>query len=380
MSREVQSESEKKYEKILGKFGYQFDMALIMKPYEKVDMVTVERVFRGIIQRGNLKVRRVLDVEEFVKAARPVFQKRFGRAKKKIIIDHFGDLYAQTLKNAHRAFLVDRPNVNEDHVDVELTAELSEADALSNPFCVMIQKVKVTDKITAVKVVYNSMLHRFFWADMIDINLAMSGILSQVFKCECVYGRTTSLSIRAETCAHFSNGHSKEIISEKSALEETLRDGYDLSVNRVLDTVDIEIATLHAFRELKLIQDSIGAICEATGTKHAQGDLMRFLEEKVLPAAREEQTMPSLRMLARLSKDFIRDKSTKAQDIAEFVDGKSSRGESALGDLNSIAVSLAKALSGFIMYMNLLNRNAYAEITFLQLEHVDPAASNNTMK
>lgn len=378
---ETTANSESKYQKILGKFGYQFDMALLMKSYEKVDMNTIERVFRGIIQRGNLQVIRNMDVEQFTTAARTVYQKRFGRAKKKVIIDHFGDLYANTLRNAHRAFLVDRPDINEDHVEVELSADLSEAETLTSPFCLMIQKVRVTDKITAVKVVYNSMLHRYIWPDMIDINLFMAGVLSQVFRCECLYGRTTSLSIRAEMCAHISNGHSKEIISEKSALEDTLKE-YNLSVNTVLDTVDIEIATLHAFRELKLVQDSIGMICKATGTEDGKIELIRFLEDKIIPAAREENSMPSLRMLARLARDFIKDKSNKLKDIENFVDGggkkdlKGSQSE----ELNSISVSLAQCLSGYIMYRNLVNREPMAEVSFLQMQYVDPKAHKDAMR
>ena len=366
-----------RYQKILGKYGYQFDMALLLKPYEKVDMNIVEKVFRGIIQRGNLRVRKHMDVEEFTKSARIVYQKRFGRAKKKIIIDHFGELYANTLKNAHRAFLVDRPDINEDHVEVEVDASLSEAESLSNPFCLMIQKVKVSDKITAIKVVYNSMIHRAIWPDMMDINLAMAGILSQVLRCECVYGRTTSLSIRAELCAHISNGQSKEIIAEKSALEDTLKE-YNLSVNQVLDTVDIEIATLHAFRELLMIQETLGQICEATGTKHAQRELVRFIEEKVLPAARDERTMPSLRMLAKLARDFIKDKSTKLNDIIGFTEeGVSSAKRD---ELNSVSVALSQCLSGYIMYVSLINRQAFAEVLFLQLEYVDPKDHKDAMR
>jgi hypothetical protein len=351
-------------EKFINKYGFAFDMFLLFRPYDKVKMSDIRKAFGGIVASGNFKIERQCDVEEFVKNSYSVYMRRFARVPRSMLYTHYKSVYGSMVDEAHKAFLTDRPINIEDEVMVEVKGGVVDVDSLSAPGYVSIMKVKVKEDITAIKVIYNSQLHRVFWPDMVNINLYVGTVLTSVYDTEGIYGRSTSLSIRSETLFKVAKGQLKETIAEKGVLQNDLRN-YGLDINTVLDICDSEVSALNAPLEMATIHDVLTTQCKETETIDSLPDLIRNLENVIIPSVKENGSLPTYAEAFKYSKSFIKDRSKgKLGEISP----KDSAVES---EIDAYAASLAQSVLAYIRYSTLLNIVPNCEMEYLVLGLID---------
>ncbi len=346
-------------EKFISKYGFAFDMFLIFRPYEKVLMSDIRRAFGGIISKGGFKIDRVCTVEEFIKNSYSVYMRRFARVPRSMLYTHYKSVYGDVVDKAHKAFLTDRPVNIEDEVMVEIKGGSIDADSLSAPGYVSIIKVKITDEITAIKIVYNSQLHRVFWSDMININLYVGTVLTSLYNTEGIYGRSTSLSIRSETLFKVAKGQLKETLAEKGVLQKDL-ENYGLSINNILDLCDAEISALNAPLEMTMIHDVMKSQCKETETLDSLPDLVKRIEGHVIPSAVESGQLPSFNETFKFAKGFIKDRSKGKFGEVELKGSVES-------ELDSYSASLAQSILAYVRYSTLLNVTPNCEMDYLLL-------------
>jgi len=362
--RKQMSVDEQLINKMLDKYGYSFDMAIVMKDYSKLDTNKLEAILRGTLKRGNLAIARECDVEEFISKSYSVYMRRMGRMKRKLLIEHYGDMYEDTLKTAHKALIADRPNiVEDDRVLVELKGGRVDHDALCDPRYISLQKVKIIDGITSVKVSCNSKLHKFIWSHMININLLICGSISKVYDCEAIFGRATSLSVRDETIARFSRGKEKQVVSGKGLLDDELY-AMGLTVNGVLDAVDINLGALYCTREIEVTIDAIQTMCANIGAKDSWRSLIKYLDTNTIPQIRNHTTLPRFTTLYNFSKKFI------TAEKQEKIDKD---------QIESMAATLAAVISKYLMYISFLKTEPQAEMKFYVLNRLRSSKDKSTM-
>lgn len=353
-------------EKALEKYGFSLDVALCRANYEKIKMEDIVNSVRGILSYGGLGIERKCDVEEYIGKSYSGYLRRFGRAKRSLIIASYGEEYADTLTTAHKAIFADKPNViEEDEVLIELKGGYMDADQHSDPRYIMIQKIGLDEKHTAVRVVYNSIIPKKIWGEMRDINLLLSSIISKMYGIDVVYGRVTSLSLMGEATAMFSNGKTKEIVGSKGAFQEELN-LIGLDINDILDTMDIQIGALHASRELRSITDALEGVCQRAGAGESFTKLINYLEREVIPEVRESKELPKHSEVHEFSKKFIRAESKNDKLTVEALD-KDDR-KFMENSLDSLAESLSQTIIAYLTYHNLLYVTPEAEDAFLVLK------------
>ena len=343
------------------KYGFFFDMFIIEYPYDKCNMKEIKQVVNGLIHNGGLSIKRDCDVEEFIKNSYSTYQRRFARMPRSLVVQHYGGLYEETMKTAHHAIIADKPQaiINEDEVLLELQGGVIDHDVLSNPWYVSIQKVKLDDTYTAIKMSYNSYLRKA-WENLMDINLMISTILSHIYNTSSLYGRVTSLSIMGETVIHSSGGKITNTNPGKGSLQEELEMiGY--GVNEILDKVDITIGALHAGRELRVAHSAIKEITTKAKCKNSLNDLITRIEKTIVPKVREKDKMPEYIDLFNFSKGFLKSES-------EEIGTKDIEDDSGTSELDTIAMALAPAISSYIMYSNLIDKDVAAEMLFFELQ------------
>jgi hypothetical protein len=347
-------------EKFISKYGFSFDMFLIFRPYEKVSMSDIRRTFGGIITKGGFKIERQCDIEEFVKNSYSVYMRRFARVPRSMLYSHYRSVYGDIVDKSHKAFLTDRPVDIQDEVMVEVKGGSVDADALSAPGYVSLMKIKINKDITAIKVVYNSTLHKVFWQDMVNINLYVGTVLTSVYNTEGIYGRSTSLSIRSETLFKVAKGQLKETLAEKGVLQKDL-EGYGLTINGVLDICDSEVSALNAPLEMTTIHDVIKTQCKETQTLDSLPALINRIESYVIPAAKEAGELPKFAEVFKFAKAFIKD--TSKRDLGD-ISNKDSVKES---EADNYAASLAQSILAYVRYSTLLNVVPNCEMDYLVL-------------
>ena len=350
------------YQAHSSKYGYFFDMFIIEYPYEKCNMKDIKQVLNGLIQTGNIEIKRECDVEEFITNSYSTYQRRFARMPKSLVVQHYGELYKNTMERAHHAIIADRPQalLETDEVLMELKGGNIDHDALANMWYVSLQKVKLNNTHTAIKMSYNSYLRNRVWPQLMDINLMISTVLSKVYNTSSSYGRVTSLSIMGEMVVHSSGGKISNVNPGKGILQEEMEMiGY--TVNSVLDTVDITIGALHAGRELRIAYEAIHSIATQAKCDHSTDKLIHRIEHEIMPQIRSVDKLPEYVDLFNFSKGFIQSESTQiGKNDIEPAKGSS--------ELYTMAMSLAPAISSYIMYSNLLDKDVAAEMMFLELQ------------
>jgi len=351
-------------EKFISKYGFSFDMFLLFRPYDKVKMSDVRKAFGGIITKGNFKIERQCEVDEFVKNSYSVYMRRFARVPRSMLYSHYKSVYGDVVDEAHKAFLTDRPINIEDEVMVEVKGGAVDVDSLSAPGYVSLMKVKIKDDITAIKIIYNSQLHRVFWPDMVNINLYVGTVLTSLYDTEGIYGRSTSLSIKSETLFKVAKGQLKETIAEKGVLQNDLKN-YGLDINTVLDICDSEVSALNAPLEMGMIHDVLKTQCKETETLDSLPDLIRNLEGSIIPSVKETGHLPTYAEAFKYAKGFIKDRSIgKLGEIAP----KDSAVEN---EIDTYSASIAQSILAYIRYSTLLNIVPNCEMEYLVLGLID---------
>jgi len=238
-----------------------------------------------------------------------------------------------------------------------------DCDVYSDPRYLAIQKVELRKGLTAVKVLYNTTLQHKVWKQILDINLYMAGVLSNVYQTEVVFGRVTSLSIQNETVVTLSNGKNRGNVSGKGVLNDELKAiGFPKGVNEVLNTVDVQVAALHSVRELRAIQATMKEMVTNLGAEPAYLRLVSNLDKSVIPQVVEKNTMPTFLDLHKFAREFIRkEATTKIGQIK-------ATGENAE---DVYAAKLAAVMSKYIMYSTLLGIDARAEMYFYVLDDIE---------
>lgn len=346
-------------ERILGIVGYALDMCFVFKPYDKVDLNDVLLAFRSITQKAGIGISRKCDVEEYVSNAYSGYMRRFARIPRKLIVEQYGDQLGDNVQNAHKALIADKPShiIEDDRVMVELKGGHVDYDSLSDPRYIMIQKVALTPKITAVKVIVNSMLQKYIWKEFANINAMVGILLSSHYKCEILYGRVTAVSSNNETAGMITRGKLHELVTEKGVLQEELG-RYNLDINGVLDTIDSSVGALHAGREIRAATGAIRGICQDVGAMDSYASLINYIEKRTIPQVRDKKKLPDLAKLTSFSKQFIE----KESKIIETLDGR---------QVNGAADALGSAISAYLTYWSLLNVDPQAEDLFAVMKMLD---------
>lgn len=359
-------------DKFISKYGFAYDMFLIFKEWEKIDMEIVKRAFSGIISRGGLKVERECDVDEFVEKSYSVYMRRFARMPRSMLFNHYKNVYGDIAATSHKAFLTDRPHNIDDDLMVEIKGGHIDADSLSAPGYVAIMKTRIADRIrlpdgnftegiTAIKVIYNSQLHRIFWEDMVNINMMLGGILTSYYETEGLYGRSTSLSIRSETLARVAKGQIKEMVSDRAVLQTDLQN-YGLDINKVLDICDSEVSALNVPIELRMIYETMEQLCKDTETSESLPMLVKRIETHVIPKVVSAGKLPNLAEVMTFAMEFIKD--TSKGKFGTLKD----KGETRIdGELEPAAAALGQAILAYVRYATLLNVEPKCQMKYLVL-------------
>jgi hypothetical protein len=350
-------------EKFINKYGFAFDMFLLFKNWKKIEMKDIQKAFAGIIARGGLKVDRECSVDEFVEKSYSVYMRRFARMPRKMLYNHYKNVYGDIVNNAHKAFLTDRPHNIDDDLLVEIKGGHIDADSLSAPGYVALMKTRIADNITAIKVIYNSQLHRIFWSEMVNINMMVGGVLTSIYETEGLYGRSTSLSVRSETIARVAKGQVKETLQERSALQNDLVN-YGLDINKVLDICDAEVSALNVPTELRMIYETMETQCKETGTIDALGSLIKRIESHVIPATQESKKLPSLAETFTFAREFIMD--TSATKFGSLRDGSTDK-KYIDSELDSASAGLAQSILAYTRYATLMSEEPQCEMKYLVL-------------
>lgn len=349
-------------DKFINKYGFAFDMFLIFKDWTKVDMEIVKRAFGGIVARGGLKIERECDVDEFVEKSFSVYMRRFARMPRSMLYDHYKNVYGDIAANSHKAFLTDKPHaVEATDVMVEIKGGHIDADALSAPGYVSIMKTRIADGITAIKIIYNSQLHRIFWSEMVNINLMVGGVLTSYYETEGLYGRSTSLSIRSETIARVAKGQVKEMVSDRAVLQNDLQ-SYNLDINKILDICDAEVSALNVPTELRMIYDTMAQQCKETETTESLPALIKRIETHVIPKTTSAGKLPNLAEVFKFANDFIRNTSK-----GKFGTVKDKGNQEIEGELESASAALAQSILAYVRYATLINVDSKCEMKYLVL-------------
>jgi len=360
-------------EKLIGKHGFSLDTGLVFLPFDKIHMKDLIRALRGIIAHGGLGIQRECDIEEYIEKSYSGYLRRFGRAKRKLIIEQYGELYADTLGESHKALLTDKPSVTmeDDEVLVELKGGYMDYDQYSDPRFVMIQKVGISPNHTIVRIIYNSRLPKEVWSEFYNINLLMSSVISHMYECDVIYGRATCLSLMGEASALISRGKCRDIVETKGIFQEELA-VVGTTINELLNQLDIEIATLYAARELRAISDSIEGICERAGAKDSFYELIKYLERETLPEVKKKGTIPRLTVLKTFSEEFIlKETSISKEDL--HANGNQV--------LDSLTYSLTHSVASYLTYSVFLTRDPNAESSFLVLKPLRaPTSAGDVME
>lgn len=349
-------------DKLAKKYGYSLDIAVIFKPFDQISMHDVVNLFASIVRHGQIGVSRECDVEEFVANSYSSYLRRYGRIERKLIIEMYGDMYADTLMSAHKAIIADTPNkvVSDKEVLVELQGGHVDHDQYSDPHYVMIQKVELGPKHTVIKIAGNSQVHKYVWADFINMSMFMAAAGSKFWNCEAIFCRATSISARSEQLAIFYQGKMRgEVVSAKGVVAEELG-AFGYKINEVMDKIDISVATLHAGREVRVAADALENLCIKAGCRESFRNLVRYLETVTIPKAREEKTLPKLSTINGFCADFIDKESIL--DLKEFpVDHRA-----------DVAAKMAAVISSYLTNVSLLTVNPTAENSFLVMELPKP--------
>lgn len=351
-------------DKLARKYGYSLDIAIVFKPFEQIEMSELINLFASVVRHGEISVARECDVEEFVTNSYSSYLRRYGRIERKLIIEMYGDMYADTLTTAHKAIIADTPSkmVSDKEVLIELQGGHNDYDQYSDPHYVMIQKVKLGPKHTAIKVAGNSQVHKYVWADFINNNMFMAAVASKYWNCEAIFCRATSISARSEQLAIFYQGKMRgEVVAAKGVVAEELG-AFGYKINEIMDTIDISIATLHAGREIRVAADALENLCAKAGCRESFRGMVRYLETVTMPKAREEKTLPKLATIQEFCMEFIAKESTL--DLKEFpVDHRV-----------DISTKMAAVISSYLTTSSLLTVNPTAENAFLVMNLPEPTA------
>lgn len=352
-------------EKFMTKYGFAYDMFLIFENWKEIPMSTIIKAFNGIIARGGLKVERECDVEEFIEKSYSVYIRRFARMPRRTLYEHYKSVYGDTVKLSHKAFMTDKPNAIDEEVLVEIKGGHIDADSLSAPGYLSILKVRITDQITGIKVIYNSQLHKLFWEDMININMMLGGVLTSIYETEGIYGRSTSLSIRSETLVRIAKGQIKETIQERGVLQNDLKN-YGLDINKILDICDSEVSALNVPTELRMIYDTIETQCKETGTSKSLVKLIKRIEDYVIPMVREKGSLPTLAETFTFARGFLLSESR--EKFANLVSRPDDKEKKMLeNELDSLSAGLAQSILAYVRYSTLLTVEPQCEMKYLVL-------------
>ena len=356
MSNQSVNVDEQLANKLLSKYGYSFDMAIVMTNHSKVTKQLVETALRSVLSKGNIIIRKECDVEEFIVKSYSVYLRRMGRVKRELLVESYGDLYADTLETSHKALISDKPNIldNDKEIVFELKGGSVDHDSLSDPRYLSIHIVPISDSLTSVKVSYNSRLNKRVWNKMIDINLMMASAISFLLEVDVIFGRATSLSIRNEIVARFSRGKERGVVSGKGVLNDELASS-GLSINSVLDMVDIKIGILFCTRELTTTQDALTELCKSIGSPKSYNKLISYLSTEIIPAVTDQSKLPLFSTLYSFSREFIR----AEKDDSVKMDKQ---------EIDSSAGTLAAVISKYLMYVTFLRIDPTAEMFFYVID------------
>lgn len=348
-------------DKFISKYGFAFDMFLIFKNWKKIDMNILQRAFAGIIARGGLRIMREVDVEEFVEKSYSVYMRRFARLPRKMLYTHYKNVYGEIANNAHKAFLTDRPHNIDDDLLIEIKGGHVDVDSLSAPGYISIMKTRIAEDITAIKIIYNSQLHKLFWEEMVNINMMVGGVLTSHYETEGLYGRSTSLSIRSETIARVAKGQVKEMVSDRGVLQNDLA-SYGLDINKVLDICDSEVSALNVPTELRMIYETMEVQCKETQTIDSLPSLIKRIEGHIIPKTQEAGKLPSLAETFNFAKQFI-----QATSTGKFGTMKMKERGPGEGELEPACAALAQSILAYVRYATLLNVEPNCEMRYLLL-------------
>jgi len=356
MSNKSVNVDEQLANKLLTKYGYSFDMAIVMANYKKVTKQIIETALRSVLSKGNVVLKKECDVEEFIKKSYSVYLRRMGRVRRDLLVESYGELYADTLETSHKALISDKPNIidNDKEIVFELKGGSIDHDSLSDPRYVSIHIVPISNDLTSIRVSYNSRLNKNIWSKMIDINLMLASAISFLLDCDAIFGRATSLSIRNEIVARFSRGKERGVISGKGVLNDELSSS-GLSINSVLDSVDVKIGILFCTRELATTQDAIMEICKNIGSPKSYNSLIAYLTNDIIPSVTDQTKLPLFSTLYGFSREFIN---------AE----KNDNGRFDKQEIDSMAGTLAAVVSKYLMYVTFLKIDPSAKMYFYVLD------------
>lgn len=358
--------------KLSDKYGYVYDMSLLFVPFRKVRMGQLREAFNSIVRYGNFTIDREITVEEYLEKAYSVYMRRFTRMPSSLVVSHYSDTVGEEVLNSHLSLFADSPDIVGDGRGVVRLVELGgghvDVDSLSAPGFFSIEKVEIDKNLTAIRVIYNSVIHRAFWADMVDINLFMGVVMSKVLACDALYGRSTCISVQDEVAAIITRGEVKDVISERAALREMMR-SYNLDVNKILDKFDYEISTATSVTEFSNVQRVLNQALEMYKCDKHKIKLVRKLENEVLPYCRKIGRLPKLSEVYKLAKGFI-DSSTEFTD-EELGERTTKEGE-VISPKNEMYRALTHIILSYITYLARLNVDARADVMYGVMKFIDP--------
>lgn len=353
-------------DKLMLKYGFSYDAFILFIRPQKVPLELIRQVFDGVADKACLRIYRECTIEEYVEKSFSGYMRRFVRMPRKLIYDHYERVYGDIYTNAHKAVIGDRPNipVEEEKVLVEIKGGHVDFDSLSAPGYISIQKIPIKENMVLIRIICNSMLHKYWWTGFLDINFHVGVILTKLLHCEGFYGRATSMSLRSELLARAAYGKVKEMVSEKKVLENELEQN-GLTINTVLDICDTKVGIKCAEFELRNIAKAFRDLFESLGIGYLYPEMVKAIETKVIPVVKEKDAFPSFRSTITFCRDFLLDKLKDDKSIADLIlEG----GEKVEDTLLEVAGSIAKCLLAYVRYYTYLEQTSDAEIGYYVLE------------
>jgi len=331
---------------LLTKYGYALDMFLLFKPFDNIDMQTVINAFNGIILKGGLTIYKETTFDDYIQNSYSGYIRRFIRTPRSTIYNHYKEELGDKYKLAHRALIADRPIFVDNESDfIEVEGGTIDNDSLSAPGYLTINKVKIENNLTAIKINYNSELHRKVWSDMLNINMILGAYLTKVYNTDGIYGRTTSLLSSMEHYSRFTSGKLKKSDTGKGVLKDALL-LENISINKLMDAYDMQMGTHYADHEIYVINKAIDHLLGTMGVLNTKVDLISDIEKVVAKKSIQNGHLPSLTAVKKYVSGYIEDVLQLSNLTLEELKN--------IPDIEDYVVQLTRLVLGYVRYYTYL--------------------------